>query len=753
MTLTPCAAFRKLVSRLPACVPCLLLACAAACAGENGSEETILIRSADYMKHEKESRITVLEGNVGVAFRDVTVFADRALLDENNRTVQGWGRVVVTDPKGEITGDYVFYDYRDEYFELSNPAGSVTSKNMIGKAYYSGASARGTTGKIRISRGRITTCGPHCYEEYHVTAESITVYPERKVAAKNACFYIGKAKVLYLPLYVMSLKEEQIEYVDFGYNEQDGFFAIVRYPYLARETLDGILKHDYSSRRGTGYGIEHRYLSKFFGGEGRQTFDYRSDKVSGRSENNFTFEQRFKKGVKTTEGFFSYVRESSLSRFGVDRNVNTLKFNAAGRKRNLNQTLDLTHAFQHIPYTVKTTNMNYTGTLNWKGFSIISNQRYTSFLAGAGINKELYSDLSVTRRFPFCNLTLKFIKQFDLDGENYTGDAYTPITFTLPELLLSFNPAAVGKRLPRLSFLPLTKLELNYGRYTDGSRTTRRKVSRKMIDSQFSKTYRLSGKNSITHSHQYTQFFYDTKDAMYRFSDTLSLTLKPAKAHSIGLNYNNVRDAGGDPVQRDRRAESNVVHATYSIAKGKTTFHASTQYNYDAKPPLFPYSPLILTYTKWTSSRSQLSLSSSYNLDTEELGRTTVSNLISRGKNFRAQATSNWNTEEFELDTAEARLNFSRNNGWDFSALIAYDALNPVKRPLLRDVIAVKRNCCTEIRTAYYTERSEFRFDYVILAFPKKRFGFISSEKGMEIDKSLFQQLQTAPAPGAGPPR
>lgn len=700
-------------------------------------EEIIHIRSADYLKYNKDSKITILEGSVQLEYRDTSIIADRAQLDEKSKTVQARGRIVLRDEKNEIKGDFLFYNYDSEYFEINSPSGTTTSPKVEGKVYYWGKTGRGTRKKIKIYDGEITTCGPHCSREYHAKAKEITVFPENKVIARSAYFFIGSVPVLYMPLYVIPLKEEQVQYLEYGYNETDGLFVKSKYPYMAKELITGYLLLNFMAERGTELGTEHDYTSKRLGGTGKQSFLHSNDKLTGRSENNFQLLQNFTAG-KTTKGSFQFNRISSLSRETTTTNTNTFNLNLSlNPTPSLSQNLTFQYNLQHIPAESQNTTLNYQQNYLWKKFTTLTTLNYTAF--GTDVqptDKEARLDFSMTRTYPAFQFVAKTSKEFDLDKESYTFDNNKSIQFTLPEVQLAFNTNHIIQHTPWLAFLPLTNLNITYGKYTDGTRIKRRRVSRTSLDMKASRSFNIGKKATITPSHQFTQSLYSTTDAMYVFQNLINFNYNFTPVHRLSIMYNSIKDSGGVPITRDRRSESSLLNANFNITKPKTTLTVTTTYNYKAQTNR--YSPLNYSYTRKITQNSGFILASSYDLN-EDTFASTNTQLTLKRKNFKADLTAIWNTEDMILNTALMRFEIGRTNGWSFKLQATYDGINPQTLPPLRDIVVVKQNCCTEVQMAYYTDRSEFIFHYVILALPSKPVGFTSGDKGMELDESIFQ--------------
>lgn len=721
-------------------------------ANGGGEKRLIEIKNADRLIYRRETKITELTGRVEIVQGDITLRADAAEIDEKTKTVSARGNINFIDPKNQITGDYIFFNYDIEYFEILNPRGSVTSPKVQGRVFYRGNIAKGNKRKVKIYNGVMTTCEAYCRREYHVTAKDITIFPEKKIIARKAAFFIGNRRYLYFPVYVMSLKDKRVEHVTFGYDELNGFYFIARYPYIAKEDVTGWAILDHSTKRGDMYGAEHEYDSKRLGGSGKLNFSNRSDELTARSENLFYLAQAFAVGV--AKGNLSFDRKSYLPmRGGTTSNTNTTVFNVNRAGKKASHNFYLTKTDQHSGVDMSNMNMKYTQNLKYGRYTSNANFDLTdSGRRGFGRNKLLRTDYTLTRPFKFFNSTFRMIKTFDVDGDSYTLDNNESVQFTQPELTLNFDPSKVTGALPGvLALLPLNKLSYTYGKYTNGQRhnpINRTHLASKKIEAGASKTLNFGKSVTLTPNHNFTQYFYSTTDAMYMFQNTVALNYAITQAHRLSFNYNNVRDSGGVAHAPNRQSEVNNLGISFNAAKPKTSLSASVNRDYRTHR----YStPINLRYVRQTTQHSQFDLTTTYSLDNDEFGVTSTGYNFSR-RNMKATITGTWSTEDSELMQSQLTFNFRRNNGWTFDLTGSYDSVSFIKRPLLRQINAVKRNCCTEIQMSYQNDLSEFRFQYIILAFPTKRLGFTSGDKGLEVQQTIFEDIQSGTTQPPLPP-
>ena len=225
--------------------------------GKSGNKfDRITIESADYFKHERETGLTTLKGNVTFRYGDYFVSCNEAVIDEKRKTAIAKHDVQLSGPDGDFTGDMLFYEYDYERFEIANGTGSTTAEDIQGHLYFSANIIKGSHRKIKLYKGRFTTCEKECTVEYHMRASDVTIYPEKKLIARHVYAHFGGTRAFYYPVYLLSLKEKRRYMPEFGYNKTEGFYIYSDYGYLAKENLDGWILLHYMTKKGVKFGAD-----------------------------------------------------------------------------------------------------------------------------------------------------------------------------------------------------------------------------------------------------------------------------------------------------------------------------------------------------------------------------------------------------------------------------------------------------------------------------------------------------------------
>lgn len=735
----------------------------------------LVIEHADYASTNSEKKISTLKGSVMLRYTDyeddseTVIFADEASVDEKTKTTFAKGNISITQDNMSLSGDTLIYKFNERYFEISNVSGVTEGdKELKGKMYFTGERAAGTQRKIKVYHSNFSTCGPHCSNEYHMTSSDISIFPGKRVIARKTAIYLRHTRVMWLPVYIHSLKEDENYRPTFGYNKQEGFFVKNRYPYLARESNEfiksnnsqapgdpsrpsdikkppelGYIIFNYMEKIGNEYGIDRQYYSDKVGGTGHLIASNNNQKNSGFSNNKMNLTQAFNTGKMT--GNFSYNRNSSYNsyRVGSRTNTNTLVTNTSYKQS--------TSRDVSIKYNLSA-NRSGTSSEN-KKFNLDRNVRFSKKLKTTynfewsaiqtgttpeNIESFFKTNTSYSGRFYGLNIFTE--KSFDPDGDSYTGDNSNVSMIKLPELRFSLNSTLWKKKLPILN-------SINYvhGRYREGTRNDFRMLRTNQIVATFSKAFKKGKRFTLTPTHTITQKLYSTKDANYLMDFRAAAKYTIDKSRIFTMNFTRRGNSGGSPYAGDLGGEQISLNGQYVMTKysefanapGKrkkaTEFSMGTGYNYKA----FQFNPLNLIYYRAISHNAALNLTGGRNLNTN-IWSVTNSTLQLGRKNTTLSLTATWDTEkDFDLQTLTFNTVHKRRNGWKVSVRGSYKHRDPDE--IIKDIVATKTRCCTELEFFYNTVRKEFKFQYSIMAFPSKKFGFTQGDQGLELDSGLTE--------------
>lgn len=683
---------------------------------------------------------------------ETIIYADEASVDDNTKTTFAKGNVSIAQENMSLSGDALMYKFNEKYFEVSNVSGVTEGdKELKGKMYFTGERAVGTERKINVYHSHFSTCGPNCSDEYHMTATKISIFPGKRAIARKTAIYLRHTRVLWLPVYVHSLKQDENYRPTFGYNKVEGFFVKNRYPYLAREsvipkaTADlGYVIYNYMEKIGNVYGWDRQYYSQRFGGNGHVVAESNNQKYTGNSNNKVNFNQAFNTG-KTT-GNITYNRNNSYNTYRVGSRTNSNSFNAnmaykQSKSRDLNLKYALTANRSGTSSENKTFNLDRNVNFSKKLRTSYS-YAWTSQQSGLNLeNKESSFRTTTNYSGKFYGLNIITEKAFDPDADSFTADNGVSVSNTkLPTVTFSLNKSLWAKRLPILNTVNFV-----HGRIREGTRDNFRMMRSNQLVATFSKTFKKGKRFTLTPSHTITQKFYSTKDANYLMDFRAAAKYTIDKSRNFSLNFRRRGNSGGSPFAGDLGGEQISLdgryvmtkYAEYALAPGKkkktTEFTLGTGYNYKS----FRFSPLSIIYSRAITHFANLNVSGSRDLNTHLWSDTRTTLQLTR-KNTTLNLNAIWDTEkDFDLKTMDFTTEHKRRNGWKVKVRGSFRHKD--QHGIIKDIVATKTRCCTELEFFYNTEREEFKFQYIILAFPSKKFGFTQGDQGLELDSGLTE--------------
>lgn len=156
-------------------------------------------------------------GNVSVIQNGEKMLADS--MRGNSKQTEFWidDKANFFQPGTKLTGMETHYNYSQHIGSMQDVKGNVGRQLVVGK------SIEMLPGEMVIHNGTATKC-PAIVPDYHISADKIEIWPNEKMIAYNAKFWI-KDKVIYTRAkYQTSLipGEEKSAFPEIGYNSSDG---------------------------------------------------------------------------------------------------------------------------------------------------------------------------------------------------------------------------------------------------------------------------------------------------------------------------------------------------------------------------------------------------------------------------------------------------------------------------------------------------------------------------------------------------
>jgi len=212
------------------------------------------------------------EGEVKVKLGEISIDAERVEISLDTSELQAIGRVKLCFYPYTIQGKNLFYNFSKKQGTLEYPQGKE------GPIIFRAEKASFFPEGVELKNSSFTTCEyerPH----YHVKARVIQIYPEEKMVAKGAIFYLGSLPIFWTPLFIYNFREKSHFILPRpGYSEFSGWYVRSGYYLYISPLLQGEFRLDWREKKGWAGGFS--FLSN---GEKRVTFItyYLKEKNSG----------------------------------------------------------------------------------------------------------------------------------------------------------------------------------------------------------------------------------------------------------------------------------------------------------------------------------------------------------------------------------------------------------------------------------------------------------------------------------------
>ena len=203
----------------------------------------------------ENEEVVILEGNAFLKYGDVQLQADKIWFDYRQSLLRAKGHVLL-----EVDGEQVYAD--ELLFNVKTKKGTVLRGAAYSQPWFYGGDKIYKTGEKEsfIRGGRVTSCSlkhPH----YWFEASKIIVRVDKELIAKHVVLKIGGIPMLYLPVYRRDLRKERLAkvIVKLGMDSYQGYFTHIILPIRRGSKLSSYAFYEYTTRRGTGMGIEAKY--------------------------------------------------------------------------------------------------------------------------------------------------------------------------------------------------------------------------------------------------------------------------------------------------------------------------------------------------------------------------------------------------------------------------------------------------------------------------------------------------------------
>jgi hypothetical protein len=203
------------------------------------------------------------------------VWADLIEINDSAATAYAKGYVAVQQQDDILYCDELYLNYDTKSVEMLNVEGNTGGPRISGTLYFSASRASGTLDRLTMMACEVTTCSPFCGspKEAHLSAHKAVYKRNTSIVLHDVYFYAREHKVGYVPLLAFPLPrqrsyeqpESEIQQ-NYGYDQQQGFFAKFAYTYWTRwadnvaQPLKGVVKLDLVQKLGPGLGVRQDFL-------------------------------------------------------------------------------------------------------------------------------------------------------------------------------------------------------------------------------------------------------------------------------------------------------------------------------------------------------------------------------------------------------------------------------------------------------------------------------------------------------------
>lgn len=203
-----------------------------------------------------------LDGHVNVFYQDGVLGGDHAHYD-GQRYIDVTGNTFVINREGDtrLFADAIRFDTMTQKATLLRGHGESTQGVEQGRLHFQGTSmVSDRNGVTHVEHANLTTC-ENSRGGYHIESKTLDVYPGDKAVARSAVLFLGALAVLYLPIMIISLRQDEpgsrrnpgfLPLI--GYDSAEGFFIKARIGFSPSDYYYGYYRVEEFTKIGLGLG-------------------------------------------------------------------------------------------------------------------------------------------------------------------------------------------------------------------------------------------------------------------------------------------------------------------------------------------------------------------------------------------------------------------------------------------------------------------------------------------------------------------
>jgi hypothetical protein len=392
--------------------------------------------------------VTMAEGNVELKYQDITISGQAADLDKDQRFATVRGRVDMAGPSFKVQAEDLRIDLDSEAWSLED--GRVTvepeffATGVKAPLYLRGNRMLGRPGRVVALGATGTSCDNWDNPHYALRSDEITVIPGKRITFHRPTLYLFGHRLFRYPFNLsLALDRRENRFLpEVGQNTVEGYFAKFSFGYVLNAANTGFLRLNVTSKRGTGFGLDHSLEQPHQTGELSLFFEPAMDSYSGHLTHHVQLSDPF-----STDTTFDVQRESGFG-LGTESLNGTMSFHYNDRDSQsllgLQESLMTSSFSSSRTFAANFTHRQRMGTTG--DWSVRDTYRRSAFTVGQVPDEELESEFTWRRQWAPYDLQILAQRRYDLDGSTYTGDDNFYALYRLPELVFTTESARLGDR-------------------------------------------------------------------------------------------------------------------------------------------------------------------------------------------------------------------------------------------------------------------------------------------------------------------
>jgi hypothetical protein len=726
---------------------------------ESFGEEIIVKLKADSLKYDDVSGVVFASGSVEARLKGFTINSSTLTYDKNSNVVTAEGDVLISSADYHADCASISYDASTEVGLASKFYTVLAPSDIKGSVFLRVDEFYEKPGFKWGKESDVTTCDqsePH----YDIRAKRFDYYPDDKIVAYFATFYINKVPVMWFPVWVYSFKKKRSSLMPvIGHNEVEGDFAKFGFDYFVSNNANGIIFVDLMRKKGLGKGVLHDYTIDEKN-SGSLYLYHVEERDSGLTDWVTKLDHRLKLSGDTTMNFTQKYSDIYLVPLGrldqtyykVELNhLSDRKFNTAidvlddrwgmteGANYKLSHSLngyntDFSSSFSKAKYVPSWSKLSQRLTHSQPllkdnmTFSTVMNFYRNAPDEKGPFDERFEPQVELVDREDEFSIRAFQNWYIDLDRDLYTGDDNTEYLERQPELTLSLKPRDLSLFTLNTDFSAARFHETKW--ISNTSRLRNYTTERYNANFRGTRTLAMPLYSSLSLMAAVEQYLYAPGDQRYVFREGIGLSTALGGFFINSIDYQRGRSEGNTPfffdiIGVDHEFISDTVTLYYL---DKVRWISNCGYNYRTELYNDLTSRLIFTPDYRISSQ----VSTGYDPNNQIWRDLT----FSLGLRPLPKISWDWNSvhdiNNNLFKSASSILDVEIGDDWRYKFHVkvghAYDYFTG--RFIMRDLMVVKDLHCWEMKFVYSDWRREWRLSFTLIAFPDQPVGWGAGENG-----------------------